>query len=102
MIRSLSIFVCLAFAACQTRVFDNGKPALLIGSNLQGTMTYKTATCKFTFNGTMNNSTPTHAVGKIIATIGSDVVAALVPGTGVVPTVGRAATVVVPHLSPTP
>jgi hypothetical protein len=100
----MKLLLCLLlpmFSGCQTRIFDNGKPAVMIGSNLDGEMSYQTPTCHFTYKGKMNNSTPTRAVGSIVATVGSDVVASLVPGSGVVPVVGRAAVSGIPHVRTT-
>lgn len=47
---------------------------------------------------TLNHSTPTRAAGSIVSTLGADAVAAIVPGSGVVPVIGRAATVTSPRV----
>lgn len=99
--RPTFLLLALLFTGCQTKVYDQGKPAVAIGSNFKGTMSYESKTLKWAMNGTLNNSTPTRAVGSIVATVGSDVVAGLVPGSGIVPIVGRAATATIPHIGTT-
>lgn len=94
-------FLLCLLSGCANYVYDNGKSAITTYSNIKGSMTYKSKTLDFAFNGTMNNSTPTRAGGGIVATVGSDIVAGLVPGSGVVPIIGRAATATAPHLKST-
>lgn len=97
--KKLALFILMC--GCANHVYDNGKPAITTYSNIKGKMTYKSKTLEYTFEGTQNNSGPTRAANGIIATVGSDAVAALVPGSGVVPIIGRAATATAPHLKST-
>lgn len=92
------LLLALLLTGCANYVYDNGKPAITTYSDVKGKMTYTSKTLAYTFDGTMNNSAPTRAAGKIVGTVGSDVVAGLVPGVGVVPTIGRAATATLPHV----
>lgn len=99
--KALLLLICAFLAACSTTVYGpNGKPQFRTYGDLGDTT--------FTGPGTalhsakMNHSVPTRAGGGIVANVGSDIVAAVVPGSGVVPTVGRAAVATLPHFKPTP
>lgn len=93
-----SLLLCgLALTSCSTTVFGpDGKPQFRTYANARN----------LTFTGpgtslhadTLNHSTPTRAAGSVLGIVGSDVVAALVPGSGVAPIIGKAATVTSPHL----
>ena len=99
----LLICVSLAVGGCSTVAFyPNGTKAV---------QTYSDST-RFAFNGggisltadTINNSKPTHTAlagtNKIVATVGSAAVAALIPGSTGAAVAAKTGVSVIPHVAP--
>lgn len=100
---ALIILGAVLFTGCETALYDPGsgrKVASFRSDIVQGD--YSAGATRFTF-AKMSNSVPTRAAllgaNKIVGTVASAAVAAMVPGSGVTAVVSKTAISAVPHIT---